>query len=263
LEPWKTAITDVGKDTVRIAGYDIVDLMASRTFTDTIFLLHRGRLPSVAERRLLDAALVAVADHGPSAPCAAASRMVATANRVAPEAAVAAGVLAIGDAHGGAGLACMKVIADGLELAKREGISIEEAATRTVRDFRERRDRLPGIGHRRHSTDPRAQKLFALARESGVAGEGTAFILAVEKAAAELIKPMPVNIDGALAGVLHDLGFPPVFGKLVFIIGRIAGLTAHVTEEYLREKAMRIHVPVAYEGPPPRSLPDESNSDRT
>jgi len=258
LEAWKTALTDVGKDAVRIAGYDIVDLMASRTFTDTLFLLHRGRLPGAAERRLLDAALVAVSDHGPSSPCAAASRMVATANRAAPEAAVAAGVLAIGDAHGGAGLACMQVIARGLDLAQREGLSIDEAAARTVAAFRERRERLPGIGHRRHAADPRTRALFALARECGVDGEGIAFISAVEKAVAEIIKPMPINVDGALAAVLHDLGFPPVFGKLLFIVGRVAGLTAHVMEEYTREKAMRIHIPVSYDGPPPRSDADRT-----
>ena len=258
MEAWKTALTDVGKDAVRIAGYDIVDLMASRTFTDTLFLLHRGRLPSAAERRLLDATLVAVADHGPSAPCAAAARMVATANRVAPEAAVAAGVLAIGDAHGGAGLACMKVIAAGLELARRDGLSIDDAAARTVTEFRERRERLPGIGHRRHASDPRTRALFALARECGVDGEGMAFMSAVERAVAEIIKPMPINVDGALAAVLHDLGFPPVFGKLVFIVGRVAGLTAHVMEEYTREKAMRIHIPVSYDGPPPCSDADRT-----
>jgi citrate synthase len=54
--------------------------------------------------------------------------------------------------------------------------------------------------------------------------------------------------------VLYDLGFPPPFGKLVFIIGRVAGLTAEVAEEYAREKAMRIRIPVAYDGLPPREI---------
>ena len=63
---------------------------------------------------------------------------------------------------------------------------------------------------------------------------------------------MPLNIDGALAAVLHDLGFPPKVGALLFVIGRVAGLSAEVLEEYTREKPMRITIPVAYDGVPPR-----------
>ena len=77
---------------------------------------------------------------------------------------------------------------------------------------------------------------------------------AMEQAAQEKIGALPMNVDGALAAVLYDLGFAPLFGKLVFIIGRVAGLTAEVTEEYTREKPMRIHIPVTYDGVPPREI---------
>jgi citrate synthase len=77
---------------------------------------------------------------------------------------------------------------------------------------------------------------------------------ALELAIAAAVKPLPTNIDGALAAVLHDMGFAPAFGRLVFIIGRVAGLTAEVHEELTREKAMRIRVPVIYDGVPPRDL---------
>ena len=77
----------------------------------------------------------------------------------------------------------------------------------------------------------------------------------VERAAASAIKPLPINVDGAIAAVLHDLQFPPVLGKLFFIIGRVAGLSAHVVEEYTRERPMRVKVPVTYDGPAPRPLP--------
>ena len=77
---------------------------------------------------------------------------------------------------------------------------------------------------------------------------------ALELAAREILKALPINIDGALAAVLSDLQFPAAFGKLVFIIGRVAGITAEVAEEYTREKAMRIHIPVTYDGVPPREM---------
>jgi citrate synthase len=114
--------------------------------------------------------------------------------------------------------------------------------------------RLPGFGHRVHTAiDPRTAILFGLAREHGLAGDGIRFVQALERAAAVQIKPLPINIDGALAAVLHDLGLPPLLGKFIFIIGRVAGLTAQVMEEYIRERPMRVRIPVTYDGLPPKT----------
>jgi len=252
VEPWKTAISNSDDKSIWIRGQEITGLMTGSSFTDVIFLLHHGRAPSIDERRLLDAILIGVADHGPGSPSAAASRLVASANRQAPEAAVAAGVLAIGDMHAGAGLACMHMIESGLELCRNESLSITEAAARIVDETRKRKERLPGFGHRVHTTDPRTGVLFGMARASKLAGKGIEFVTAVESAAREKIKPLPINIDGALAAVLYDLGFEPLFAKLVFIIGRVAGLSAQVMEEYTRERPMRIKIPVNYDGVPPQ-----------
>jgi citrate synthase len=160
----------------------------------------------------------------------------------------------VGDDHGGAGSGCMETIAAGVARMNSEQITVEEAARRTVQDTRAAGKRLAGLGHRVHTTDPRTEILFDLARSGGIAGNGVAFMQALERAAGEAIKPMPINIDGALAAVLHDMGFPPPFGRLVFIIGRVAGLTAEVAEELAREKPMRIKIPVEYDGEPARPL---------
>jgi len=249
----KTAISDSDDLSIRFRGYDVTELMSRATFADTVFLLHQGRLPSDAERRLIDSILIAVADHGPGSPSAAAARIVATGNRMAPEAAVAAGVLAIGDKHAGAGLACMEMIGDAVRRARDEGVSLRQVARDVVEQAVRDKVRLPGMGHRTHSVDPRTAVLFGQARSAGLAADGIAFMAELEQAARDRIRPLPINIDGALAAVLHDLGFPPVFGKFIFIIGRVAGLTAQVFEEYTREKPMRIRIPVEYDGEPPRS----------
>lgn len=147
----------------------------------------------------------------------------------------------------------MELIAEGVAIAKKEGIDIEAAAKEVVdRAIRAKR-RLPGLGHRVHTTDPRVQTLFDLARDEGIAGDGVAFMRAVEAEAGARIKPLPMNIDGALAAVLHDLGFSPPAGRFIFIIGRVAGLTAEIAEEYLRERPMRIKFDVQYDGTPPRA----------
>jgi citrate synthase len=148
----------------------------------------------------------------------------------------------------------MSMIAEGIGLAREQAIPIADAARQIVDKAKAAKQRLPGMGHRVHSVDPRTAVLFEMAREEGIAGDGVLFMEALDAAVREKIKPLPINIDGALAAVLHDLGFPPEAGKLMFIVGRVAGLTAEVAEEYAREKPMRIRVPVQYDGVPPRSM---------
>lgn len=234
-------------------GHDVTTLMKDATFADVVYLLHRGRLPVEAERRVIDAILIASADHGPGSPSAAAMRTVATGNRAAPEAAIAAGVLAIGDAHGGAGLACLELITRGVDFVKRQGLTMDAAARRIVEEETSAGRRLPGLGHRAHTTDPRTAVLFGLMEGAKLAGAGVEFARALEKAAAHAIKPLPINVDGAIAAVLYDLGFPPAMAKLIFIIGRVSGLSAQLIEEYTRERPMRIKIPFFYDGPKPRA----------
>jgi citrate synthase len=253
MDTWRTAIVDAGPTHLRVRGHDVLELMQQASFTDLIFLLHHDRLPSPGERRLLDAILIGVADHGAGAPSCAAARLAASGNRQSPAAAVAAGVLTIGDEHGGAGSGCMELIAAGLERARAQALSFDAVSGQLVDEAKASRVRLPGFGHRVHSTiDPRVAVLFALAEDCQLARDGVRFARALETAIRERIKPIPLNIDGALAAILVDLGLPPMVGKLMFIVGRVAGLSAEVLEEYSREKPMRIKIPVAYDGVPPR-----------
>jgi citrate synthase len=174
MDAWRTSIVDARDGHIRLRGYDVPALMTGRTFTDTIFLLHQSRLPSTAERALLDAVLTGVADHGSGAPSCATARLAISGNRQSISAAVAAGLLAVGDDHGGAGLGCMELIAEGVALMKTEGLSIADAAARVVAQARQAKRRLPGFGHRVHSTDPRTAILFGLAEQGGIAGDGVA-----------------------------------------------------------------------------------------
>ncbi len=251
---WRSGITDVAQGAIRIRGYEVTDLMAQADFTEVTFLLVRARLPRTGEKRLLNAMLVASADHGPKSPSVAAARMVASGNRASFEAAVAAGVLAIGDAHGGAGEACMQMIAAGLEMMRGQSLSIEETAAREVARMIEEKRRIPGLGHRLHTVDPRSELIFKMAREEAVSGAGVQYMEALAQEAARQIRHLPVNLDGAMAAILHDLGFPPVWAKAIFILGRVAGITAHVQEETTREKPMRFGSNVTYDGPAPRHI---------
>jgi citrate synthase len=253
MEAWRTGIVTADAESIWIRGYNVRDLMAGYSFADTIFLLHQGRLPNSDESKLLNAVLIGVSDHGAGAPSCAAARLVASGNRQSLAAAVAAGILAIGDEHGGAGSACMELIGAVVQQANKDRITIVTAAQRAVAEIRATHGRIPGLGHRVHTKDPRVEVLFNMAVEAGVASHGIVVMQALEEAASAAIKTLPINIDGALAAVLFDLGFPAAAGKLMFIVGRVAGLSAEVAEEYAREKPMRIRIPVQYDGVPPRS----------
>ena len=253
MDPWRTAIATSDATNIWVRGHAVTSLMRDATFTDMIVLLHLGRLPSPGERRLLDAVLIGVADHGSGAPSCAAARLAASGNRASISSAVAAGILAIGDDHGGAGSNCMELIAQGLAEADARGTD----ARPPPRSAPSRPPSATSAGCRDSATAstrpiPRVKVLFDMARAEGVAGDGILFMEALETEARARIKPLPMNIDGALAAILHDLGFTPPAGRFLFIVGRVAGLTAEVAEEYAREKPMRIKIPVTYDGVPPK-----------
>jgi citrate synthase len=71
---------------------------------------------------------------------------------------------------------------------------------------------------------------------------------AVAAVLAKSARPLPVNVDGALAAVLVDMSFEPAVAKIAFLLGRCAGIAAHVLEELTRERPMRIEVPFVYDG---------------
>ena len=102
-----------------------------------------------------------------------------------------------------------------------------------------------------HATDRSARgRAVRSARAKPAGRRRHPFARALEAAIRDAIKPIPLNIDGALAAILVDIGFPSLVGKLLFIIGRVAGMSAEVLEEHTREKPMRITIPVDYDGAP-------------
>jgi citryl-CoA lyase len=69
-------------------------------------------------------------------------------------------------------------------------------------------------------------------------------------------KPLPINVDGAIAAVISDMEFDWRLGKAFFVLGRSAGLVAHVYEEMTTQKPMRrmCETEVEYDGPWERDL---------
>ncbi len=261
---WRTGLVEVGPGAVRIRGYPVEDLIGGIGWAGLVWLVVRGELPREWEERLLQAALVAGVDHGPMAPSIAVARMVATCG-TSLGAAVAAGLCAIGEVHGGAVEGCMRLLR---EVAEREGEGVERG--RAVEEALERREgmRVPGYGHRIHRrVDPRARRLCELveaaAKEGRVSGAFLGIGREVEARLERLKgKPVPMNVDGAIAVLLCELGFPPVAGNAVFLLSRCVGVVAHVVEQVALGERLKGPVPpgvgYVYDGPPVRRYPARS-----
>ena len=98
---WKTAITDIGPGKIRVRGYAITDIMEKLSYAEAVYLILKGELPSKAEAELMNAVLVSSLDHGSSPPSVLGTRTVVSGGN-SLNAAIAGGVLVIGDTHGGA-----------------------------------------------------------------------------------------------------------------------------------------------------------------
>jgi citrate synthase len=162
---------------------------------------------------------------------------------------VAAGILAINRHHGGAIEGCMQQLG---EATRREG-QAPEVARHIVEEAKTAGRRLPGFGHRLHTRDPRSSRLLELARSHGVAGRAVELATALAEALSlSTGRQMPLNVDGAIAALLLDLGFTAETGNAFFLMARMPGLVAHVLEEQRREKPMRVIDPKdhGYDGPP-------------
>jgi citryl-CoA lyase len=254
-DKWKTAITQVKKGEIRVRGYNIVAMMDKLSFSDAIFLTLKGELPKREESEMMRAILVSSVDHGVTPPSVLSTRNVLSGGN-SLNAAVAGGILTIGDIHGGAIERCARILQDWSSRPD----EVSAIAKELVSEFIYKRRRIPGFGHRLHETDPRTVKLFQIATDLKFSGRHLELARAVEtELSASLGKRLPINVDGAIAAVISDMGFDWRVGKGFFLISRVAGLVAHAYEEIVREKPMRRlgNWNFDYDGPQAREIPDK------
>ncbi len=236
---WKTKITKVEPNHLVTKGYRQEDLIGNIPFSHVVYLLLKDKLPTKEHGKMMDAILTACIDHGVTPPSSMASRIVASGGVPLPTA-VAAGVLSIGNAHGGAIEKGAKFLQDGIKKMKKENLSVEKTAEILVKKSREEKRRILGFGHRVHTSDPRTKKLFKLSDELNITGDHLKLSKSIETELEKQIgKKLPINVDGAIAAITSDMGFDFRLGKAFFLLGRVAGLTVHVYEEQKDFKPMR------------------------
>jgi len=245
-QPWSTAITATTSKQVFVRGVALDEAIGSMSFPEMVLRLWRGDEPTPAEADLLGACMVAAVDHGPLSPSALVGRTIAS-TRATPMSALSGAILAFGELHGAVVTRAMALMRDAPQPAEAavwadRVFEIERAAGR----------RLPGIGHRWHEHDLRAEKLLQLAEADSDARYATAVRALADRVARHVGHPVAVNIDGALAVALSSLRLDPEYGDFLFAISRSFGLAAHIVEERQRERPMRMIDPTEalYDGPP-------------
>ena len=239
--PVVTDLALVELDRVLIRGYDLCEELVGRiTFADMTYLLLLGRLPNDAERRMTDALLVVLVEHGMVGSVVAARLTYLTAPE-AIQGAVASALLGAGSVHLGSSEWCAKMLVDALPQDSGDA-DLDSISTSVVERYTASRTRIPGIGHRTHPQgDPRAERLFQVARETGVYGRYCDLLRGIGRAAETASgRRLPVNVTGAIAATALDLGLPWQMTKAFALIGRTLGALAHINEEIRNPMARNI-----------------------
>ena len=230
-------VSSIEDGRILLRGQDLAsDVMGKYAFTEAIYLAIVGERPSESVRRVLDAVLIALIDHGVTS-----STLVARMTyRAAPEAfqgAIAAGILNSGGWVLGSMEGCGRLLSEWVGRVEQEGL--RETAEALVAAERNAGRRIPGLGHHLHEKgDIRADRLFEIARQ---ADHPTLHADLLQAVAAEVArsdgKPLAINVTGAIAAVLLDLGIPWQILRGFGILSRVPGLIAHLGEELEDPKA--------------------------
>lgn len=236
-----TRISHVTKEHELVRGHDLISLIGTTSFVEVTWLLLRETWPTKEQAAMLDAVLVAAIDHGAAPVSSIAARVVASSGND-PHVALAAGILAQGTLHGGA-----------IEDAARFFLAHAQEDAATVADQeRAASRRIPGYGHKLLEKDRRSEALFARAKALGTYGAHCAFAEHLEAALhVDAKKPLPLNVDGAMAAALLDMGFGPEPMRGFFALARLPGLLAQVIEERETVRGPRRlnDDEITYEGP--------------
>lgn len=164
-------------------------------------------MPDETQRRVLDACLVTLMEHG-FTPSALISRITADSVPGEIQVAMAAGLLAVGNVFVGTMEGCASLLEAGVKAADQEAWCAQTAA-----DFLDNRRPLPGFGHPFHKPDdPRAPRLFAVARAADVEGKYIALLQqlgnAVDHHSGRHLSFRAPDVVEVLERVCGEVGYP-------------------------------------------------------
>lgn len=251
MKDWRTNIAEVistdEEEEVLVRGRKLSELTGTITFSEMMYLMFAGGLPSKAQARVLDALLVASVEHGIAPPSMIARCFASYGTTI--QGAVAGGVMSFGDRMGGLGEQLAKMMSDRLGAIAPDVSTIpedrlREEAEHVVEAAQSKGERVPGYGIPLHGMDPRAPKIIKIAKSEGTFGPYGRFGELIEDALAARRggKRVPMNLDGVGAVVVLDAGLDWRTTRMFLITPRTVSMGAHYIEEQDQDSTWR-HVP--------------------
>lgn len=235
LPPIKSDIAWSDRERIVIRGHDLVgDLLGQATFGNVAFLELFHRLPEPHEAVVFDSLLVSLVEHGLTAN-ALATRLTLLGAPESLQGAVAAGLLGLGSTFVGTieGSARLLQEAPPSRPWRTDDAELEKVAEEIAGSFLSRKAPVPGIGHPVHRpVDPRAERLFEIARENGLDDAYERLLRRVGQVAEQrLDRELPVNATGAIGAIASTLGLSWKAARGLGVMARGVGLVGHIQEE--------------------------------
>ena len=251
-EPLPTFPTSIGisdPDTITVLGHDLAaDLMGKVSFAELAMWLVTQERPAPGQVRVLEAVLVALADHG-FTPTAIAARLTYLSAPDSVQGALAAGLLGGGSRFLGvtedAGQFLARVLAEAGKIPG-DDAGFDALALEAVRQARAAKKFVPGLGHPVHKVrDPRTPALIKIAGEEGLRGPHLRLFEAIGRVHPQVLgRTLPLNGAGTCGAVLADLGLPLAMLRGFALLARAAGLLGQLAEEQRRPIANDIYMHV-------------------
>ncbi len=218
----KSSICDDRGEEPLYNGYPASELIdKGYQIPHVIGLLWDKRLPSPVEAEIVKRIVILSADHGPCVSGALVTIIAACAG-IQMAQAVAAGMIMIGPRFGGAVTGAGKWFS----YAVKKKMTVDEFLTY----MKKNEGPVPGIGHRVKSVrnpDKRVKSLISYVKSTGIATPHLDFALKVEERTTAKKDTLILNVDGTMAAILVDLGFPVDALNGFFILSRTIGLIGH------------------------------------
>jgi citrate synthase len=220
-------------DRIVVRGHDLVDdLIGKVSLGDMAFLELKGRLPTDKESAVFNALAVTLVEHGMT-PSAIATRLTYFGAPESIQAAVAAGLLGIGDRFGGSIEEAARTLQEALA-GTEPGADLHALARQVVAGYKERKRPIAGVGHPIHKPiDPRTPRLFAIATSNGFSGRFVKLMELISEEAERVHgRELPVNATGAIGAIASELEIPWQVSRGLAVMARAIGLVGHLQEEF-------------------------------
>ena len=233
--PIKTPIGYATQQDIFVRGKNLsTDIIPHADFVDMLSLCVFGHYPEPRFKRMLNLLMVTACDHG-FTPISMVGRLTYLGAPESMQGAVAAGLLGAGNTY----LGVTQNVAEMLlsEAADLRDDSPQQAFEAQARDLLARyaavKRKISGVGHPIHTDgDPRVPALREISRTEGYYGKHWKLLDAIEAVnRRESKRFFPINGAGAMGAIAAELGLDPKAARGLALVGRAAGLVAHIIDE--------------------------------